>query len=75
MKTPESLSTAFGPAFEEWITEFLVAQKLIEEPTVLKSSRFLARSIAIFSISALFSRLFVGLSCRFYWGKCVGASS
>ena len=58
MKVPEPLSTAFGAPFEELISRFATDQKLLTEPSEIRSQRFLARSVVphVKKLSSVFNR-------------------
>lgn len=58
MKVPETLSVAFGSAFEKCIAQFSVDQGLLPDLAALQSRRFVARSIIphVTKLSSLFNR-------------------
>ncbi|MGK5082362.1 small ribosomal subunit Rsm22 family protein [Bdellovibrionota bacterium FG-1] len=59
MRVPVPLSEAFGAPFEDLLTQFLLQKEYISEEAVLKSPRFLMRSIVphIKKLSTLFNRI------------------
>jgi hypothetical protein len=59
MRVPVDLANAFGAPFEEMISEFSVAHKLIPDSEALKNKRYLSRSVIphVKKLSSLFNRL------------------
>src|SRR5689334_21009233 len=58
MQVPNTLSTAFGAEFQEWINQFAVEQQLLPDLSSLASPRFLSRSVVphITKLSGMFNR-------------------